>query len=131
MAKKALSTALCTAVAAVSIAVGTSASPANAASCGGQAGGLTGAWSAAHNSNCSVMGSPRTKVTYWWNTTQGTQQTACVQGWGYNTARKGGWYNLGCGQRGHATVPWGSVGARPKIRVMSTNIGAALVEWQH
>ncbi|MEV8611315.1 hypothetical protein AB0383_25895 [Amycolatopsis sp. NPDC051373] len=106
------------------------AAPQSANACSGshQAGGAPQVWSKASHSGCSVFGSPGRKQGYSFTVTN--NQTACVQGWGFDSAHpKGGWFDIGCGVSGHMTVPWGNVLGEPQVRVKSVSILPTLLDW--
>lgn len=106
--------------------------------CGGKATGFPNKWGPTSESNCGLLGSKNTRVYYSWAVRDAQGQRACVDGWGFDEANpKGRWFSLGCGTRGidygdPKGIPWGSVGAVPKIRVKSLNIPLGVqVSWSH
>lgn len=107
-----------------------------AATCGGTAWGPPGgAWGAASTSGCGVWGYDSTaRVSYRWWLSQAAFTTAQVQGWGYNSAKTGGWYGVGSGSNNYVgtTVPWGEVIAVPKLRARTLAVVAGVtVQWAH
>jgi hypothetical protein len=106
------------------------ASPLTANSCSGshQAGGAPQTWSPASKSGCSVFGSPGRTQGYRFTVTNSS--SACVQGWGFDSAHpKGGWFDVGCGQSGRMSVPWGNVLGEPQVRVKSISLLPVLIDW--
>lgn len=109
-----------------------SAAPANACTDPHQASGIIGKWGPTSTSSCAVFGHPGYKQGYGWTVQEGTNQYACVQGWGFDAKHpKGTWFSLGCGKSGHATVPWGNVAASPRVRAKSMGGSlAVIVDWR-
>lgn len=90
--------------------------------------------SKAVQSNCGILGSPGYVATYNWGVNPNSDSgRACLEGWGFDDAHpKGGWFSLGCGTRGSASVPWGNVAATPKVRAESLNVPlGTFVNWSH
>ncbi|MEW2502384.1 hypothetical protein AB0878_18060 [Amycolatopsis sp. NPDC047767] len=108
------------------------AAPASACTDPHQASGIIGKWGPVSKSNCAIFGRPGLRAGYGWNVQEGTNQSACVQGWGFDAKHpKGGWFSLGCGKSGKMTVPWGNMAANPQVRVKSMGGSiAVIVDWR-
>lgn len=116
---------------------------AEAGSCGGFAYATPFKRGKVSTSNCGVLGSPGVKVYYSWNVGGASSGRACVEGLGYEplqgpTAHGGPpgyrerWFSLGCGTRGGFGVPWGNVGAVPKVRAESLMVPLGVpIQWRH
>jgi hypothetical protein len=51
----------------------------------------------------------------------------CVGAYSYQDKK---WYNIGCGDSGSGTIPWGNVAATPKVHVKSNGLGTG-VNWHY
>lgn len=117
------------------------ATAAEAGSCGGRVFAPPFKRSEPVSSNCGFLGSrDDTKIYYSWNVGAGSSGKACVEGLGYERLIGPGyrnpyrerWFSLGCGTRGSAAVPWGNVGAVPKVRAESLNVPlGTFVDFRH
>jgi hypothetical protein len=117
------------------LAIGTAVVPAQAAqsiaaACGGSGVDVVGGSYTEVRSNCSVLGSPRTKVTYEvFGNRDFPRQRAVVQVYGIENGTPK-WYSLGTiapGPSVFKTVPWGNSGATPKIRITASAAGGAIL----
>jgi len=100
-----------------------------------------GGWSNPFPSNCGVMGSPGTTVTYTFSTKQNTSGTqGCFQAKGYKpimqvpttiiTGYSEYWLGRGCSD-GYITVDWGNVAAVPAGKIAPMGIGAVAGSYSH
>ncbi|KAA9159658.1 hypothetical protein FPZ12_020040 [Amycolatopsis acidicola] len=96
-----------------------------------QASGIVGKWGPVSKSNCAVFGHNGYKQGYSWRVQEGTNQYACVEGWGFDSKHtKGKWFSLGCGTSNKGTVPWGNVAANPQVRAKSMGGSiAVIIDW--
>lgn len=116
---------------------------AEAAGCGGVAYATPFKRGEVSKSDCGVLGHPGTKVHYSWAVGSPSNGKACLEGTGWeplvgpypgNGPRPyvEHWYSLGCGTRGGFAVPWGNVGAVPKVRAESLMVPLGVpVRWSH
>ncbi|MDR0504633.1 MAG: hypothetical protein LBG70_02340 [Bifidobacteriaceae bacterium] len=88
-----------------------------------------GAWRGPWRRACANIGKKGSTFTYSWQLVPGTNQQACLQGQGWYVGYNGStfgvwsrWYNLGCGTKNTASVPWGEVSAYPQVLVLSTTV---------
>jgi hypothetical protein len=132
------------ALAAAALALTVVAPPAaEAGGCGGFAYATPYKRGKVSESNCGVLGHRGTKVYYSWAVGSPSSGKACLEGTGWvplvgPVAHNGPreyvekWFSLGCGTRGGSAVPWGNVGAVPKVRAESLTVPLGVpVKWSH
>ncbi|MEV5508577.1 hypothetical protein [Streptomyces orinoci] len=96
--------------------------------CGGQAYAPPGTgWGPESLGNCAVYGSAGSRKGFTWSVNTGSMAQVCVQAWSYQDKK---WHNIGCGQSGGGSIPWGAVVATPKIRAASNGLGTGLT-WSY
>ena len=116
---------------------------AEAASCGGFAYATPFKRGKVSQSNCGVLGSPGTTVSYRWYVPYPSSGRACVEGLGWVVPQGPTadgrplpavehWFSLGCGTKGSYGVPWGNIAAVPKVRAQSLAVPLGTpVQWRH
>jgi len=129
--------------AALGLAASTPAPALAAADCGGFAYATPFRPGKVSEGSCGYLGRPGSVVHYSWYVPAPSSGRACVEGLGWvepqgptadgrplPAVEK--WFSLGCGTRGSAAVPWGSIAAVPKVRAESLAVPLGTpVRWRY